>query len=89
MRIQVAYSGRVQGVGFRATVHAISRRHAVTGWVRNEPDGTVLLHAQGEPDTLEAFLSEIHATLSHHIRSETRTPTQHIENESAFTIRHH
>ena len=43
MRINVVYAGRVQGVGFRATAREIAADFAVTGWVRNQPDGTVLL----------------------------------------------
>jgi acylphosphatase len=38
---EVTFSGTVQGVGFRATTQAHARQLGVTGWVRNEPDGTV------------------------------------------------
>lgn len=37
----VVFSGRVQGVGFRAFVHSKAERRAVGGWVRNRRDGTV------------------------------------------------
>ena len=35
------FSGRVQGVGFRAFVEDEAARHGVEGWVRNRRDGTV------------------------------------------------
>jgi len=69
-RVEVVYDGHVQGVGFRATTRQIARRHAVTGWVRNEPDGTVRLVAEGERDELERFLREVRDRMAGHIRDE-------------------
>jgi DNA ligase D-like protein (predicted 3'-phosphoesterase) len=54
-------SGRVQGVGFREGTVARARRLGLLGWVRNEEDGTVAVHAEGAPDAvdeLRAFLAE-------------------------------
>lgn len=59
-RRQVRFEGRVQGVFFRATTQKAAQRFAVTGWVRNEPDGSVLAEVQGEPAEIERFL-EHHA----------------------------
>jgi acylphosphatase len=55
----VHYSGRVQGVGFRATAQALARRFAVTGWVRNLPDGRVRLLAEGPPGEVERYLAAV------------------------------
>jgi acylphosphatase len=46
-------SGRVQGVGFRWFVKEEARRLELHGWVRNEPNGDVLLEASGGTDALE------------------------------------
>ncbi|WP_434480642.1 acylphosphatase [Gemmatimonas sp.] len=46
-------SGRVQGVGFRWFVKEEARRLELRGWVRNEPNGDVLLEAGGGTDALE------------------------------------
>ena len=59
MRQQVRFIGRVQGVGFRATARQVARGYHISGWVRNEPDGSVILEAQGTPEDLEAFLAEL------------------------------
>jgi acylphosphatase len=56
---EVWYSGHVQGVGFRYTTVMIARRYAVSGFVRNVPDGRVHLVVEGERDELEAFLKAI------------------------------
>jgi acylphosphatase len=58
-RVTVLYSGRVQGVGFRATVRHAARGYDVTGVVRNLPDGRVELVAEGMRAELEAFLNGI------------------------------
>jgi acylphosphatase len=48
--------GRVQGVFFRQATVERARRLGVTGWVRNTPEGTVEIHAEGEPDAVEELL---------------------------------
>lgn len=54
-RVQVFYSGRVQGVGFRYTVKRTAAGYEITGTVRNLSDGRVELVAEGARDELEAF----------------------------------
>ncbi|MFM8470958.1 MAG: acylphosphatase [Limisphaerales bacterium] len=70
-RMLVLYSGRVQGVGFRYTVKQVAAGYAVSGTVRNLPDGRVELMAEGERDELEAFRQGIRdAGLDGFIRQE-------------------
>jgi acylphosphatase len=54
-RMQILYSGRVQGVGFRYTVKSLAAGFEVTGTVRNLPDGRVELVAEGARAELAAF----------------------------------
>ncbi|GIW80953.1 MAG: acylphosphatase [Gemmatales bacterium] len=56
---RVQYSGRVQGVGFRYTTQSIASAYAVTGFVRNLPNGDVELVAQGSAEDVEAFLAAV------------------------------
>ena len=52
-RLTAVVSGRVQGVGFRRYVRGWARKLDLTGWVRNEPDGSVRLVAEGETAALD------------------------------------
>ena len=45
--------GRVQGVGFRYTVMQAAKALGLTGWVRNEYDGTVTTELQGDGASIE------------------------------------
>jgi acylphosphatase len=58
-RVTVLFEGHVQGVGFRFTTLNVARRHPVTGYVRNEPDGSVRLVAEGAEDSVLRFLDEL------------------------------
>jgi len=48
--------GRVQGVGFRFFVRDHAARLGVKGWVRNQADGSVEIHAEGRKDILDDFI---------------------------------
>ena len=45
--IRAVVRGSVQGVGFRDATVRRARALGVMGWVRNEEDGTVQVHAEG------------------------------------------
>ena len=47
IRKNFRFYGRVQGVGFRHTALNAASRLGLTGWVRNERDGSVSMEAQG------------------------------------------
>lgn len=57
--MQIFYSGRVQGVGFRYTVKSVVSGFDVTGTIRNLPDGRVELVAEGVKNELTAFREAI------------------------------
>ena len=56
--ITATFRGTVQGVGFRYTVRQIAAEFAVTGYVKNLPDGTVEMVAEGEIRELKRFVGK-------------------------------
>jgi len=85
-RIAAGFSGRVQGVGFRATVRELAERVPVTGWVRNEPDGRVKLEAQGPAAALDTLIERIRDARSAHITSVDISHLPPTKGESGFQI---
>ncbi len=49
--------GRVQGVGFRFYTQKKANELGICGHVRNRPDGSVYIEAEGEEEKLEIFLN--------------------------------
>ncbi|NUQ65605.1 MAG: acylphosphatase [Pirellulales bacterium] len=68
-RRSIRYEGRVQGVGFRYTTVGIACRFRVEGFVRNLPDGRVLLVAEGEPAELDRFLAAVEGAMGRYVRN--------------------
>jgi hydrogenase maturation protein HypF len=56
----ITVDGVVQGIGFRPSVYRLAVSHGVAGSVRNSRAG-VLIEAEGDEATLEAFLSALEA----------------------------
>lgn len=61
VRVRAVVQGRVQGVFYRDSCRAQARRLGVGGWVRNRPDGTVEVVAEGTRDRVDQLLTWCHA----------------------------
>jgi acylphosphatase len=55
-RRRVVVHGRVQGVFFRDTTRRMAASRGVTGWVRNNPDGTVEAAFEGSTEAVEEMV---------------------------------
>lgn len=64
----VIFIGRVQGVGFRYTAHRIAHRHQLAGFVRNLPDGTVEMFAQGTARDIDDCIQDINEYFGDYLR---------------------
>ena len=53
------FTGAVQGVGFRYRAQYAANGCRVTGWVKNEWDGSVLMEAQGTEEHINEMLKLI------------------------------
>jgi acylphosphatase len=49
--------GRVQGVGFRYSARIAARNYGIKGYVRNMPDGSVYLEAEGQEKNVAEFIN--------------------------------
>ncbi|PTX59981.1 acylphosphatase [Melghirimyces profundicolus] len=58
-RRHIMVHGRVQGVGFRHYTRKAALSIGVKGWVRNRPDGTVEIDAQGPASKMERFVEAV------------------------------
>ena len=77
-RCESVFTGRVQGVGFRATTLRLAQPLRITGFVRNQPDGSVYLVAEGPAEEIHKLHSTITDTIGHLIHNRTdrfSTPT--------------
>jgi acylphosphatase len=59
-QVQLFVRGRVQGVFFRASTQREAKRLGLTGWVRNRPDGSVEILAEGEEEGLKELVGWAH-----------------------------
>lgn len=57
VRYRVVVSGRVQGVWYRESTRREADTHAVDGWVRNNPDGTVEAALEGPRDSVDKVVT--------------------------------
>lgn len=59
IEMHAVVEGRVQGVGFRATVRHYARLLGLTGFARNLPDGNVAIKVQGRKELMEKLLDNL------------------------------
>lgn len=57
--IRVIVTGRVQGVWYRKFCFDQATKIHLEGWVKNMPDGSVQLVAQGDRDKLDSLISKL------------------------------
>jgi acylphosphatase len=85
--VHVVYEGRVQGVGFRFTAQRIAADLNVSGWVKNMPDGSVEVVAEGDKKGLDIFLAEVKRALSRYISQDKSTWQEYTGEFKSFAIR--
>lgn len=54
--VKMRISGKVQGVFFRASAKAEAERLGLTGFIRNEGDGSVYVEIEGSEAAVERFM---------------------------------
>ncbi|MHA7985893.1 acylphosphatase [Rathayibacter sp. CAU 1779] len=87
VRVRAVVHGRVQGVGFRYSCADMAERSAVSGWVRNRPDGTVEAVFEGSRDTVAAAVAWCAHGSAYAAVSSVDTSEEPVEGLSGFRIR--
>ena len=59
IRRHIVFSGWVQGVGFRYRARHAAEMYGVTGWVRNDPGGSVTMEIQGTEEQIDQVIIAI------------------------------
>ncbi|MFC1942818.1 acylphosphatase [Chloroflexota bacterium] len=87
--LQATVTGRVQGVYFRAFVAETALKLSLTGYVRNLPDGSVEVRAEGEKQQLERLFGYLKSGPPHARVENVETGWQGYTGDySGFTIRY-
>ena len=88
-RLTVRYEGRVQGVGFRYTTVSLAQELNLTGWVKNEFDGSVSLVAEGAENQLMELLQGVRRShLGRYIPNELVRRSAATGEFTGFGVRH-
>ncbi|MBM4103114.1 MAG: acylphosphatase [Planctomycetes bacterium] len=82
----IIFKGHVQGVGFRYTTQRIASQFPVTGYVRNQPDGSVEAVIQGEEGDIQSCLAKIQDYFGSHIRGIDISPMVYNSHLKDFDI---
>ena len=85
-RLQVTFHGQVQGVGFRYTAYHTAQSLGLTGWVRNEYDGSVTAQVQGRREAIEAWMEQLNSDRYIHIDWVDRKTLPVDEEERSFRV---
>ncbi len=86
VRKHYSFYGEVQGVGFRWTCRQSASACGVTGWVRNEYDGSVTLEIQGNEEQLSAMIDMLQNDSWIRIRHMDVTEVPVDEAERSFRV---
>lgn len=83
----LVFHGRVQGVGFRFTAIRYANGLGLTGWVKNQYDGTVLMEVQGHRESINKLLQFLNSDLYIRIDSIEDMEIPLVEHDSGFGLR--
>lgn len=87
IRKHIIFRGRVQGVGFRYRAKYAANGIGVTGWVRNEYDGSVEMEIQGTEEQINHVLKMINKGEYVQIERMDSTIIEYEEHETGFHVR--
>lgn len=88
IREAISFYGRVQGVGLRYKLGYLAQMYSVTGWARNEYDGSVSTELQGLEEDIDKIIQALYNDRYIEIDDIRRRRISLDENERRFGIRY-
>jgi len=89
-RLEATVRGRVQGVGFRHFTRRTAQSLGLVGFVRNDPDGTVTVVAEGSREQLDDLVRALHdgprSAIVEHVETSWAAPRDDF---SDFSVAYH
>lgn len=86
-RYRLQFYGMVQGVGFRYTATHAANMYRLTGFVKNEYDGSVTCEVQGRDEDIDQFIATIGRGRFISIDRIDRTKLEVVDDERSFDVR--
>ncbi|WP_029321976.1 acylphosphatase [Butyrivibrio sp. AE3004] len=88
IRVHVKFKGYVQGVGFRYTAFHAANMYRLTGYVKNEWDGSVTAEAQGTRTDIDAWITKIKSGTYIDVMDMTMATIPVLDDEKTFEIKY-
>jgi DNA ligase D-like protein (predicted 3'-phosphoesterase) len=85
--VRAVVTGAVQGVGFREATRRRARELGLLGWVRNDEDGSVAVHAEGAPAAVDALIAFLHEGPRAAVVGHVAVESVKVEGHEQFAIR--
>ncbi|HMB68681.1 MAG TPA: acylphosphatase [bacterium] len=84
--LDIRVTGTVQGVFFRVSTQRAANDRGVTGTVRNEPDGSVFIEAEGHDRALDDFVAWCRRGPANAVVREVRATEGEVQGHRTFEI---
>jgi acylphosphatase len=84
---KILIKGKVQGVNYRYNAQAMAHKLNLTGFVRNEHDGSVLAHAEGEEESVQKFIDWCNTGPKNADVTEVKPEEQVVQGYQTFEIK--
>ena len=88
IRVSICFYGRVQGAGFRYKLRYLAEKYSVTGWARNEYDGSVSTELQGLEEDIDKILQALYNDRYIEIDDNRKRSLPVDEEERGFGVRY-
>ncbi len=87
IRKKITFYGWVQGVGFRYRAYHAANIYGVSGWVKNNYDGSVLMEIQGTEKQIDNVILAIERGTYVRIENMDRKTIPVVPDDRGFRIR--